>query len=188
MQQGQRYSYGYDILPQFYQTESIHPVSLFFAPKSVDDVRLVPFTNTFGQVVSAETQKELFREFLSTQSELIAGEVSKRNGFRMPVNHNLDITSDLMFFVHGNRSHFINVGLTLQNVLAVVSKELAPVYFTNNHVVPVLNYEGTVFANNAPRQTFSYRHTTSDPKKIANNNPNLYNDSFRLWLSVSYNF
>lgn len=187
-QQGQRFSYGYEISPEFYLQEPIHPVSLLYIPKKVEDVSFVPFTNRFGEVVSIDNQRQLFSEFMRQHGGFSNGGVSRRNGYRMPMNQSLDLNVNMYFYILGNRGHFVNMGLTAQNTLAAISENLSPVYFSQNHVVPVLTYEGTVFAQGKSRQTFTYRHLTAEPEKVINNNPNLFNDFFRLWLTVSYNF
>ncbi|HEY8935077.1 MAG TPA: hypothetical protein VIM65_07645, partial [Cyclobacteriaceae bacterium] len=110
-------------------------VDLAFIPKTQDQINLVDYTNSTGQVVTAAEQWTQLDAFIKGDKYLNAhrGEFTTRNGARTPWNNLLDLR--LMhdfYFKAGKKTNTIQITFDVINFTNLLNKNWGKVYFTPN--------------------------------------------------------
>ncbi|GGI56670.1 TonB-dependent receptor [Winogradskyella haliclonae] len=134
---------------------------LVFVPRNENDIELVDFTDSNGNVVTAETQWINLNNYINNNDYLNSrrGNYTERNGARTPWNHRLDAKLEYSFNI--GKQQKLRLSMDVFNVLNLVNRNWGQLYFVPNVVnssFSLLNFRG--IENEQPTYTFNINDTT----------------------------
>jgi hypothetical protein len=155
---GKRYSYSYDN-SRIINGEATDDYALIWIPESRDEINLVDWTNSNGDVIrTADEQWELLNQFLDEDPYLSdnRGSYAERNGARLPFESYLDLRFLQDFYINaGKTKHTLQLTLDFFNFLNLLNKEWGVHRFVQFDNYELMRIEGLEEDGTTPK--FTYR-------------------------------
>ncbi len=151
--QGNRFSYTYagDL-----NRDGISGNDLIFVPASPDQVNLVPYTTSTGQVVTAAQQWQQLDAYINQDDYLSTrrGQYAERNGALSPWYTQLDakLAQDFSIKTSGGRKNTLQLSLDILNLGNLLNRSWGNRQFVGNNRLIETNY--SVATPNTPEYTF----------------------------------